>query len=496
MAKRKIPLFVVCLFICLAFSAELSRIAHILHFLSANVGTEAGNVSLRLHPAYYGAEVLNTLAQHPGYIQKSILLTSDYTYKLGTFVSSLQVTNEADGDFGGFQSFTGEKKDFEVFEGEYVCTVVNSYLAGRVLEISDSGLGGNEHNLKKIDSTAALRFLAKSRTSKGLYALYPGSEQVSLSSLYYGNLAWELYSRHTTPAQSPSPSAAVLAHVKELFKDGGFRAHADVKHADLQSTFQAVSLLKALDLWDTFASQNRKATEDQIQKFVLSHKDEATHAFFERKGLEPDVASTYWAVAVANKLGFASAVDTNAVTRFVASLQRPTDGGFRLRASSPTGHFANTFYALQTLELLKTVPVLEETLAQEERVILAPQYIPSLAISVSIVLVLVVFAGVLYLLPRTKDDESNEGAQATEKKKKDTEGKKKKKEPQMTIIRNKATKECVDKDGIPYPIDSLNKKEWDVVSTKETETHTIYVLKKKDTLLKQKLRESPGARRK
>jgi len=63
----------------------------------------------------------------------------------------------------------------------------------------------------------------------------------------------------------------------------------------------------------------------------------------------------------------------------------------------------------------------------------------------------------------------------------------------MTILRDKVTKECMDKDGVPYPIDNLNKKEWDIVATQETDTHTIYTLKKKE--LSQKQKESPSLRK-
>lgn len=150
--------------------------------------------------------VFLTLLQHAGYIQKNVLLASDYTYKLATFVTTLQSVVESDGDFGGFQTFPNEKRDFEVYDGEFVSTVVNSYFAGRVLEISDSPLGGSQENfLKKIDTTAALKFLSKAKKDD-LYALYPGADQVSVASVYYGVKAWNLFSAH---AAAPAGVTAV-----------------------------------------------------------------------------------------------------------------------------------------------------------------------------------------------------------------------------------------------------------------------------------------------
>jgi len=449
---------------------------------------------MKLHSARYGAEILLTLSKHAGYIQKNVLLASDYTYKVATFVSGLQSTAESDGDFGGFQAFPGEKKEFEVFDGEFVSTVITSFLAGRVLEISDSPLGGGQENyLKKVDVGAALKFLSKSKKDD-VYSLFPGSDQVSVASVYYGSKAWALFSAHEkAPATAtPAKSEAIVPFLKSLFKDGGFRHSTDNDQADLQSTYQAIFLLKSLNLWDSFAS-NRKDVEEKIHKFVLSHRDASTKAFGEVPGAEPDVANTFWAVAIAKELGLEHVVDTPAVTEFVTSLQSYTDGGFKLNhQTNGGGHHSNTYYALETLEALGRVAVLEEMLAHPDRVVLAPQFIHNAAFVAMAVLVLVGFAGTLYLLPRAEEETDEDADKAESDKKKEKKmAKKKKKEPTMTIIRNRETKECVDKDGVPFPIDSLNKKEWDIVDTKESDTHTIYVLRKKDISLKQKLKDSP-----
>jgi len=416
---RSLLLLLVVLFLSVICSSQVSRITHLLHFMSSNVGAEPGS-NTRLHPAYYGAEILNLLAKHAGYIQKNVLLASDYTYKLATFVSALQSVAESDGDYGGFQTFPNEKKEFEVYDGEFVSTVVNSYFAGRVLEISDSPLGGGQENyLKKIDAAAALKFLSRAKKDD-LYALYPGAEQVSVASVYYGVKAWQLFSTHTAvPAGATAVQPeAVLRFLKSLFHEGGFKHSSDAQQPDLQSTYQAVSLLKGLKLWESFAN-NRKDTQEVVQKFVVSHRDATTKAFGEKGGASPDAANTFWAVSVAKQLSLEHVVDTAAVASFVASLQSHVDGGFKLHQDGTAGHYINTFYALETLEALGKVSVLEETLENPERVIYAPQFIHNAAFIAVVVLILVGFAGTLYLLPHSGEEEEEQ---------KETEGKVEKKD--------------------------------------------------------------------
>lgn len=87
----------------------------------------------------------------------------------------------SDKDYGGFQSFVGEKKAFEVYEGEYVSTVVNTYMAGRILEVaSQKGFSMDPKAANslsgKVNVEAALTFLANSQNADGVYALYPGGK--------------------------------------------------------------------------------------------------------------------------------------------------------------------------------------------------------------------------------------------------------------------------------------------------------------------------------
>lgn len=53
----------------------------------------------------------------------------------------------------------------------------------------------------------------------------------------------------------------------------------------------------------------------------LTLKDAATKAFAEKAGEEPDIANTFWAVAISKELGLEHIVDVPAVTDFVTSLQ-------------------------------------------------------------------------------------------------------------------------------------------------------------------------------
>jgi hypothetical protein len=203
-------------------------------------------------------------------------------------VAQLQSNSEDEPDFGGFQAFVGEKKEYE---GEWVTTVVNSYYAGRVLEISsEPALGGGENHFKRIDVPAALKFLSRSRGEDDIYRLYPGAKRASVASVYYGTLAWNLFAAHHNNPQSLTAAKpeAVVTYVscsfciiytqkkcrflKGLYKNGGFKHSVDATNPDLRSTYQAVFLLKQLQQWDAFAGKNRKETEDQIKAFLLSHK--------------------------------------------------------------------------------------------------------------------------------------------------------------------------------------------------------------------------------
>lgn len=461
--------------------AEVSRITQLLHFLNSNVGNEPGGTSPKLHSAYYGAETLETLSKHAGYIQKSLLGTEDYLFKLGVFVSLLQVSTEADPEYGGFQTFSGEKKEVEYSADKPVCTVGNSFFAGRIIEVGSSRLGGGEDQFKRVDASAALTFLAKSRKD-GVYVTHPAAKEPTVSAVFYGTHAWNIFSRHSKDSKLEVANADnTLKFLKSLFEGGGFKQDAKAKEADLRSTYQAIVALKALKLWDSFNS-NRKDTVEQIKKFVSSHQDSNTFAFGSAPGASADVASTYLAVGIAKELGLESILNDKAITSFIGSLQSFQDGGFRLRPTGTSGHYANTFHAIQTLERLGTMNLLEDTMHQQDRVVYVPQFIPNAAFYLVIVLVLTLFAGALYLVTRGsgKEDEEEEEYVPDKKIRSSEEKKIRKKEATITIIRNNQTKECVDKDGEPFPIDTLDRKEWEILSSEDKGEHTVYVLRKRE----------------
>ena len=92
----------------------------------------------------------------------------------------------------------------------------------------------------------------------------------------------------------------------------------------------------------------------------------------------------------------------------------------------------------------------------------------------SVILVLALFAGALYLLPTSPAEDKEEESLLL-----DTAAKRDKKEPIVTIVRNNKTGECIDKDGVSFPIDSLNKEEWDIVSKVDSDETTTYTLRYK-----------------
>jgi len=473
--------FLVLIASSFVLGAEVSRITQLLHFLNANVGSEPGGTSPKLHTAYYGAETLDTLSKHAGYIQKSLLGTEDYLFKLGTFVSLLQVTTEADPEYGGFQAFSGEKKEVEYSADKPVCTVGNSFFAGRVIEVGSSRLGGGEDHFKRVDASAALTFLAKSRRD-GVYVTHPAAKEPTVSAIFYGSQAWNIFSRHTKDTKLEAANADnTLKFLKGLYEAGGFKHDAKAKEADLRSTYQAIVALKNLKLWDSF-NTNRKDTVEQIKKFVSSYQDSKTSAFGNAPGAPADIASTYLAVGIAKELGLESILDDKAITSYIGSLQNFHDGGFRLRPTGTSGHYANTFHAIQTLERLGTMNLLEDTMRQQDRIVYIPQFIPNAAFYLVIVLALTLFAGALYLVTRGsgKDEEEEEEAYVPERKKSEGEKKIRKKEATITIIRNNTTKECVDKDGEPFPIDTLDRKEWEILSSEDKGDHTVYILRKRE----------------
>jgi hypothetical protein len=86
----------------------------------------------------------------------------------------------------------------------------------------------------------------------------------------------------------------------------------------------------------------------------------------------------------------------------------------------------------------------------------------------------------LYFVPNIPDEELSQNIQEISSLSSQTsEGKKKEKvEPIKTIVRNKATGECVDEDGIPVSMETFSREEWEVVSKSDSEENlTTYKLK-------------------
>jgi len=261
-------------------------------------------------------------------------------------------------------------------------------------------------------------------------------------------------------------------------------------------------LLTNLGLWDTFLNQHKDAKQAIIQH-IKSFKN-ADGVFSEDRGTsagEGDVTSTYFGIATATALNALKEVGLGSTAgEWIVSLQAP-NGGFRLRKSSNSGHYVNTLYALQALELLNKTNLLESTYSRSGGVsaLQGVQFIPTIAIWIVIVLVLVASCLLLWLMsPSLSDEKEKEEEEETAEgeDKEETKGKDKnekgdkekakpkkrsKKEPTITLYRDKVTQQCVDTDGEPFAVDSLNKKEWDIISKEEKDTHTVFVIRKKDS---------------
>jgi len=263
-------------------------------------------------------------------------------------------------------------------------------------------------------------------------------------------------------------------------------------------------LLQISGAWDAFLNQHKDAKRD-ITQYIKSFKTE-DGVFSEERGtasVEGDVTSTYFGVATAKALGSLTDVGVSggSAGEWIVSLQAP-NGGFRLRKSSNSGHYVNTYYALQALEALNKTNLLETTYSRPGGVVLqGVQFIPTIAIWIVIVLVLVASCLILWLMSPSISDEVKEKAEEEEKEgdeskdKEETKGKdneksdkekprlkkRSKKEPTITLYRDKKTQQCVDTDGEPFPVDSLNRKEWDIISKEEKDTHTVFVIRKKDS---------------
>jgi len=283
---------------------------------------------------------------------------------------------------------------------------------------------------------------------------------------------------------------------------GGFRHSLGAQHPDLRSTYEAVKTLNILNLWESIVSEKGKDIRPDIAQFVATHKVVGS-GYAEAPGQEADVISTSLAVSILSGLGSKNTVQipTDELAAFVVSLQA-ADGGWKLRkANSGSGHYVNTFYALEALEALGKTSLLEPSFRKEGVLVYHyPQYLPTIAVYVVVALALVTLALLLYIAPGKSEEPTNDTVDSSESEaeaadttsqKDDSEGKKpksktpgaakkKKKEATVTVIRNNETKECVDKDGVAFSVETLDKTTWDIVSQENKGTHTVYVIRKKE----------------
>jgi len=429
--KRFLILSVCILLISVSVSnCRVARFTQILAFLNSNVATDPGSAQQKLHAAYYGAEILNMLHK-ARYIQSGILSASAFTSKLAFFTSELQLHFESEPDFGGFQSFINEKRDYEKYDEQLVSTVVNSYHAGKVLHIASSALGSGDNYLDRVNVDSALQFLAKCKNNnENVHALHP-SGPISVTSALYGDIAEEVWGK-------PTKNAKAAAYLQKCYreKEGGFAHDTSTESGSLRATYEALVLLHRSGALASFLSTGSHKAD--LIRFIDSFYPSSTHSFAETPKMTGDIVSTYYGIHSLSLIGGGGKVDVNAnakqIAEFVNGLQ-DRNGGFKLRAgSSQSGHYVNTYYALKILQELNKASVLETAFDEPEVIVREVVFIPINTIYLLVAVFLLGFGLVLYLLTREKekeekeDDEGEEGEAAEGKGKGKNKGKARKEE--------------------------------------------------------------------
>eukprot|EP01090_Pellita_catalonica_P000237 TRINITY_DN10165_c0_g1_i1.p1 TRINITY_DN10165_c0_g1~~TRINITY_DN10165_c0_g1_i1.p1 ORF type:complete len:493 (-),score=109.72 TRINITY_DN10165_c0_g1_i1:11-1489(-) len=474
--KRLIVCMVVLAFVCgVAQSARVSRITPLLTLLQKNGANDPATSQPKLHNAFYASEILNVLGKHAGYIQSEAITASFFVNKMALFATSLQITTKGeDQNFGGFQTFPGEEDTFGApYTDQMTTTTATSYYAGRVLEIGSSELAIDSNHFDDNICSAALSFLEASADG-GVFRLNPVSDK-TISSVYYGTLAWKLWAARSSQDVSDVNAAAISSFISGQYSAGGFAATGT--SADLRTTFEALATLQAVNGLKAFLSANPSAQKD-ISAFVGKHSSDEG-GFSAVAGGSADAVSTFYAIKIGELIG-ASSVDKVAASEFLLSLQT-NDGSFKLRSSNTVGHYSNTYFALNALEALKTTNKLEVSRDVSDPIVLPISFTPVVTVYVIVLLALALFAAVLFMMSSSdeedeEDEEENYAAQKVSKK----QEKLIKKDPVITLIRDNANGKLVDEDGEDFPSSTLSPTEWDIISKEERETTTVYKIRKID----------------
>jgi hypothetical protein len=130
-------------------------------------------------------------------------LRKAFFQKVSEWLPQLQQLRSLTSDFGGFQSFVGEKEKYEIYEQEYVSSVATLHYAARILEIADAtdSLPTPSSAFELIDVDAAQAFLHASRSSEGLYKLAPNHKRLpTVAAIYHGTHAWRILASRRIPS--------------------------------------------------------------------------------------------------------------------------------------------------------------------------------------------------------------------------------------------------------------------------------------------------------
>lgn len=150
-----------------------------------------------------------------------MILRKAFFQKIGEWLPQLQQLRSLTSDFGGFQSFVGEKEKYEIYEQEYVSSVATMHYASRILEIADQTDSllptSSSAAFELVDVDAAQAFLHASRSSEGLYKLAPHHKRLpTVAAVYHGTYAWKILASRRIPSVKGGDVKATFSYVRHL----------------------------------------------------------------------------------------------------------------------------------------------------------------------------------------------------------------------------------------------------------------------------------------
>ena len=131
--------------------------------------------------------------------QTDVTVRSAFFERVAAWLPTLQQRSPRFADFGGFQSFVGERRKYEVYDNEFVSTVATAHMAARVLDAAER-CGDLPNAMQLIDISAAQSFLSAARSADGVFRLAPLHTRLpTVASVYHGVHAWHLFASRSVP---------------------------------------------------------------------------------------------------------------------------------------------------------------------------------------------------------------------------------------------------------------------------------------------------------